>query len=69
LASKVFSLAEVCRFNRKVGRRLLTAIANPAVADNHFVSKNFLNSKPRQRRDTPAGNRQNDLLLKEISAI
>jgi hypothetical protein len=69
LASKVFSLAEVCRFNRKIGRRLLTAIANPAVADNHFVSKNSGKAKPCRRRATPAGNRQKDLLLKGISAI
>jgi hypothetical protein len=37
LANKVFSLAEVARFNRKIRRRLLTAIANPHLADNHFV--------------------------------
>jgi hypothetical protein len=42
LASKVFSLAEVGRFNRKISRRLLTAITNPYVADNLFVLKNSL---------------------------
>jgi predicted LPLAT superfamily acyltransferase len=69
LASKVFSLAEVRRFNRKIGRRLLTAIANPAVADNHFVSKNSHKAKRCWRRRMPDGNRQKDLLLNEISAI